>query len=70
MKAVGGNVEFKYNHSVYWPALTKLAEVRKNDYRERWAKGGKRIGEYENYLRGGTGPSLSQQEANSNGHAD
>ena len=67
MKAVGGDVEFTYNHAVYWPALNKLAEVRRNEYRERWIKGGKHIGEYENYLRGGTRPSLSQ-EANSNGN--
>ena len=70
MKSVGGDVEFEYDHSVYWPALNELVELRRKQYLERWIQGGKRIGEYENYLRGGTSPSLSQLEAGSNGHTD
>lgn len=70
MKAAGGDVQFKYNHPVYWPALNGLAEAHRQGYRERWIKGGRRIGEYENYLRGGNRPGLSQQEANANGHRD
>lgn len=62
MKAMGGDVEFQYDHSAYWPALIKLAESRRNGYSERWIQGGKRIGEYENYLRGGPQPSLSQTQ--------
>ncbi|KAL2830059.1 CRAL-TRIO domain-containing protein [Aspergillus cavernicola] len=62
MKSVGGEVEFKYDHSAYWPALNKLAELKRKDYVERWIQGGERIGEYEHYLKTGTSPSLSQRE--------
>ncbi|KAL1966876.1 hypothetical protein VTN77DRAFT_3841 [Rasamsonia byssochlamydoides] len=65
MKATGGDVEFEYDHSVYWPALTKLAEQRRKAYRERWIRGGKRIGEYEDYLKGGTAKSLAAREGKS-----
>ncbi|KAL4887354.1 CRAL-TRIO domain-containing protein [Aspergillus karnatakaensis] len=67
MKSVGGEVEFKYDHASYWPALNKLAEIKQKEYKERWIQGGKRIGEYENYLKTGTSPSLSQREKESNG---
>ena len=62
IKPVGGDVEFRYDHSIYWPALNKLAEQRRKAYRERWVQVGKRIGEYENYLKGGSSLSLSQRE--------
>ena len=66
LKTVGGDVEFEYDHSIYWPALNTLAAQRRNEYRERWIQGGKLVGEHENYLRGGTGKSLreSQTEVN------
>ncbi|KAL4968932.1 CRAL/TRIO domain protein [Aspergillus stella-maris] len=69
MKTVGGEVEFKYDHSAYWPALNKLAEIKRNEYRERWIQGGKRIGEYEHYLKTGASPSLAQKEKEGNGAA-
>ncbi|KAL4795916.1 CRAL-TRIO domain-containing protein [Aspergillus venezuelensis] len=69
MKSVGGEVEFKYDHSAYWPSLNKLAEVKRNEYRERWIQGGKRIGEYEHYLKTGASPSLAQKEKEGNGAA-
>lgn len=53
MKDANGNVNFQYDHAAYWPALNKLSEMKRNAYRERWAAAGKRIGEYELYLRGG-----------------
>lgn len=62
LKAVGGDVEFEYDHSSYWPALNKLAAQRRNEYRERWIQGGKLVGEHENYLRGGTGKSLRESQ--------
>ncbi|KAH2120114.1 hypothetical protein KXW75_003373 [Aspergillus fumigatus] len=62
MKSVGGDVEFRYDHSIYWPALNQLADKRRNEYRQRWIQGGKRIGEFERYLKTGTSPSLSQSE--------
>ncbi|KAL2821500.1 CRAL-TRIO domain-containing protein [Aspergillus granulosus] len=69
LNSVGGEVDFKYDHSAYWPALNKLAEIKRMEYRERWVQGGKRIGEYENYLKTGTSPSLAQRETETNGTA-
>ena len=50
---MGGDVEFEYDHSVYWPAVVSLAAERKQAYRERWVQGGKKLGESEEYLKGG-----------------
>ena len=52
-KSHGGDLEFEYEHSTYWPALNKLAQERREAQWERWVKGGKRIGEFEMYLKGG-----------------
>ncbi|KAE8349691.1 CRAL-TRIO domain-containing protein [Aspergillus coremiiformis] len=65
MKAMGGDVEFRYDHATYWPTVNQLVEQKQAAHRERWIQGGKRIGEYENYLKTGTSPSLSQTEASS-----
>lgn len=65
MKSVGGDVEFRYDHSIYWPALNQLADQRRNEQRERWIQGGKQVGEYENYLKTGQGPSASQKKEES-----
>ncbi|KAF2429778.1 CRAL/TRIO domain-containing protein [Tothia fuscella] len=54
----GGEVQFEYEHGVYWPALNALAERRRRDYRGRWEKAGKKIGEDEAYLRGGDTKSI------------
>lgn len=70
MKAMGGDVEFRYNHSVYWPALNKLAGIRRQEYAKRWVEGGKRVGESENYLRGGSSSSISQHESTTSGSKD
>jgi len=53
MTAAGGELDFKYDHAVYWPALTKLAAERRQQRVERWEKAGKLIGESEVYLWGG-----------------
>ncbi|PYH87927.1 CRAL/TRIO domain-containing protein [Aspergillus ellipticus CBS 707.79] len=63
MKSMGGEVEFRYEHSTYWPTLNKLADQRRAAYTERWVQGGKRIGEFESYLKTGTSPSLAQTES-------
>jgi hypothetical protein len=65
LKETGGDVEFEYDHSVYWPTLNKLADQRRAEYRQRWIDGGKMIGEYENYLRGGSSLGRSKSEAKS-----
>ncbi|KAK3631418.1 Phosphatidylinositol transfer protein (PITP) [Elasticomyces elasticus] len=53
-----GGLDFEYSHDDYWPALEKEVQRRRAAYRERWEKGGKQIGEYEEYLRGGKVRSL------------
>jgi hypothetical protein len=59
MKSSGGDVDFKYDHSVYWPALEKLVNERRQQRKERWETAGKIIGENEIYLWGGDEPSLN-----------
>lgn len=58
MAAAGGEVDFKYDHSIYWPALAKLAAERKQQRQERWEKAGKLLGESEVYLWGGDEASV------------
>lgn len=47
-----GDLEFEYEHSVYWPALQKLCLERREEKKKRWEAGGKLIGEHEDYLAG------------------
>jgi len=58
--AYKGELNFEYDHNAYWPALDAECKQRRQAYRERWEQGGKKIGEYEEYLRGGSQPSLQQ----------
>lgn len=53
LKTHGGEVNFEYDHDVYWPALNELAAKKKAMMVERWENAGKKIGESEYYLRGG-----------------
>ena len=62
LKESGGLVDFKYDHEIYWPALNKLCNLTREAMRERWEKGGKRIGELEIYLKGGQEKSLADLE--------
>lgn len=62
MAASGGEVDFKYDHSIYWPALDKMAAERRHQRRERWEKAGKLIGESEIYLWGGDEGSIGGQK--------
>lgn len=64
MKASGGDIDFKYDHDVYWPALEKLAAERRAKRVERWEKAGKIIGESEVYLWGGEEQSLAKPAEN------
>jgi hypothetical protein len=64
MAASGGEVDFKYDHSIYWPALDKLAAERRQQRRERWEKAGKHIGESEIYLWGGEEASIGAPKEN------
>ena len=47
-----GSLDFKYDHSVYWPALHKLCDERRETRRQRWIQGGRLIGEHEDFLAG------------------
>lgn len=62
LKPYGGDVLFDYDHKVYWPALNELAERRRRELTERWERGGKRVGEYEGYLKGGEVRCLREEE--------
>lgn len=55
-----GDLEFEYEHAEYWPAMAAECEKRQKTYRARWERAGKRIGEYEEYLRGGDHKSITQ----------
>ncbi|CAJ2508044.1 Uu.00g092300.m01.CDS01 [Anthostomella pinea] len=48
----GGELQFDYDHSVYWPALQKLCAERRAEWTQRWEAGGKQVGETEDYLKG------------------
>lgn len=63
LKESAGEVEFEYDHSVYWKALNDLCEQKRAEFQARWEKGGSRIGESELYLRGGDAKSISEAEA-------
>jgi hypothetical protein len=55
-----GDLEFEYEHSVYWPALLQLCKQRRLEKKERWEKAGKHYGESELYLKGGSSQSVGQ----------
>ncbi len=55
-------MEFQYDHETYWPAMNKLADERRAAYQERWVRGGKRVGEVEGYLKGGSERCLAEME--------
>lgn len=54
----GGDVQFEYDHAVYWPKLIEICDERRKQCRERWERAGKKIGESEVYLRGGDEESI------------
>ena len=69
-KDYGGEVDFQYDHATYFPKLNQMCEERRAVWRDRWVKGGKRIGEYEAYLRGGDHASLSEYQRGFNAGKD
>ncbi|KAF8866690.1 CRAL/TRIO domain-containing protein [Acephala macrosclerotiorum] len=54
-----GDLEFEYEHDVYWPALLKLCEEKHAEQVARWEKAGKNYGESEVYIKGGNEPSVA-----------
>jgi len=59
-----GDLDFVYDHDIYWPEFNAECERRRKAARERWEAAGSRIGEYEEYLRGGNHSSLQQVSEN------
>ncbi|KAH7113786.1 CRAL-TRIO domain-containing protein [Dendryphion nanum] len=62
MANAGGDVEFLYEHDVYWPAFNALADKRRAERKARWEKAGGLIGESEVYLWGGEEKSVGAKE--------
>ncbi|KAK3708308.1 Phosphatidylinositol transfer protein (PITP) [Vermiconidia calcicola] len=60
-KQQDGDLNFEYDHKVYWKGLEELTTARRKAMKTRWENAGKKIGEYEMYLRGGDHPSLQQE---------
>jgi len=62
LKESGGLVEFEYDHDIYWPVFNAVCELKRAEYQARWEQGGKKIGEYECYLKGADEKSLAERE--------
>ncbi|KAJ5050662.1 uncharacterized protein L3040_002537 [Drepanopeziza brunnea f. sp. 'multigermtubi'] len=56
-----GDLEFDYDHQVYWPNFVNFCEEKHREQKARWVLGGKHIGESENYIKGGTSPSIGSE---------
>lgn len=54
-----GDMDFEYDHSVYWPALNEMCQKRREERMARWTAAGCHIGESEDYLVGRTNASVS-----------
>ncbi|KAG6026180.1 hypothetical protein E4U40_002287 [Claviceps sp. LM458 group G5] len=54
-----GDMDFDYDHSVYWPALNELCRQKREQRMARWTAAGCQIGEFEDYLAGGTDVSVN-----------
>ncbi|KAF2087913.1 CRAL/TRIO domain protein [Saccharata proteae CBS 121410] len=53
MKSYGGDVDFEYDHSIYWPTLNSMCDKRREERRAKWEARGKKIGDSEWVLKGG-----------------
>lgn len=58
----GGDADFEYVHKLYWPALCRICDERRAAMKQRWLKAGAKIGEYEEYLRGGDHLPLAEYQ--------
>ncbi|QUC22422.1 uncharacterized protein UV8b_06663 [Ustilaginoidea virens] len=54
-----GDMDFEYDHSVYWPAFSAMCRQRREQRMARWRAAGSQIGESEDYLAGGTDVSVT-----------
>ncbi|KJK80610.1 hypothetical protein H634G_04849 [Metarhizium anisopliae BRIP 53293] len=53
-----GDLDFEYDHAVYWPALNDMCRRRREERLARWKAAGGLVGESEDYLAGGTDVSV------------
>lgn len=53
MKSYGGEVDFVYDHSTYWPTLNQMCDKLRADRKARWESRGKQIGDSEFAIKGG-----------------
>lgn len=54
-----GDLDFDYDHDVYWPALNELCRRRRESRAARWRAAGAVVGEREDYLAAGTDVSVT-----------
>ncbi|KAG6006570.1 hypothetical protein E4U21_006868 [Claviceps maximensis] len=54
-----GDMDFDYDHSVYWPALNEMCRLKRERRMARWTAAGGHIGESEDYLFGSTDVSVN-----------
>lgn len=54
-----GQLNFEYEHKVYWPALNKECKQRREASAARWLAAGGVVGESEDYLVGGADVSVT-----------
>ncbi|KAM3483519.1 hypothetical protein MY8738_003062 [Beauveria namnaoensis] len=54
-----GQLNFEYEHKVYWPALNKECKQRREAIAARWLAAGGVVGESEDYLAGGADVSIT-----------
>ncbi|KAI9898695.1 hypothetical protein N3K66_007055 [Trichothecium roseum] len=54
----GGDMDFEYDHAVYWAALNDMCRRRREDRMRRWEAAGREVGESEEYLTGGSDTSV------------
>lgn len=52
-KRFGGQVDFEYDHAVYWTHLHEVTGKRRAEYVQRWIERGKKVGDSEFILKGG-----------------
>lgn len=57
-KRFGGDLDFEYDHSVYWTHLHEICGRKRDAYAKRWRERGCRIGDSEFILKGGEDPDV------------
>lgn len=64
-KAFGGDCDFEYDHSKFWPELTRLTGEKRAQFVARWNASGSEIGASEFELKGGENEGMAALSINS-----